>query len=175
MLYTCAVGLAPHVKDWMVFASPPVLSTATYIRLVLVVRVQVVVPAARFAVVTEFEPSDGEDCKPRPTSANAGSAASVVDGRGTAEEETLTTSRSCTATRTSTEEARWPAIGFFDIHRVIGFFRHLRHLRGRSCNVFLFSRLAESLKSSRFATASATFRKTKWKSPLAIRIANCAK
>jgi hypothetical protein len=143
MLYTCAVGLAPHVKDWMVFASPPVLSTATYIRLVLVVRVQVVVPAARFAVVTEFEPSDGEDCKPRPTSANAGSAASVVDGRGTAEEETLTTSRSCTATRTSTEEARWPAIGIFDIHRVIGFFRHLRHLRGRSCNVFLFSRLAE--------------------------------
>ena len=63
MLYTCAVGLAPHVKDWMVFASPPVLSTATYIRLVLVVRVQVVVPAARFAVVTEFEPSDGEDCE----------------------------------------------------------------------------------------------------------------
>ena len=47
----------------MVFASPPVLSTATYIRLVLVVRVQVVVPAARFAVVTEFEPSDGEDCE----------------------------------------------------------------------------------------------------------------
>ncbi len=43
----------------MVFASPPVLSTATYIRLVLVVRVQEVVPAARFAVETELEPSDG--------------------------------------------------------------------------------------------------------------------
>jgi len=43
----------------MVFASPPVLSTATYIRLVLVVRVQELVPAARFAVETELEPSDG--------------------------------------------------------------------------------------------------------------------
>jgi hypothetical protein len=64
----------------MVFASPPVLSTATYIRLVLVVRLQEVVPAARFAVETELEPSDGEDCKRRPTSANAGLAPSVADG-----------------------------------------------------------------------------------------------
>jgi hypothetical protein len=48
----------------MVFASPPVLSTATYIRLVLVVRVQeLVVLAARFAVETELEPSDGGDCE----------------------------------------------------------------------------------------------------------------
>ena len=51
-----------------------------------------------------------DDCKRRPPSANAGSAASRVDERGTAENEVPSTSRSCAATRTRTEGARRYAI-----------------------------------------------------------------
>lgn len=67
-----------------------------------------------YVLVTEGGGGGGggreDDCKRRPPSANAGSAASGVDERGTAENEVPSTSRSCAATRTRTEGARRYAI-----------------------------------------------------------------